>query len=70
MSSTVPSPCVNVCRMGADTDLCEGCWRTIEEIAAWGRADDTQRLTILAEIQLRRGRFKGQGLNGETDGAD
>jgi glyoxylase-like metal-dependent hydrolase (beta-lactamase superfamily II) len=36
----VPSPCINICRMVPATGLCEGCMRTIDEIVAWGRADD------------------------------
>ena len=70
MNGTVPSPCVNVCRMRADTALCEGCGRTIEEIAAWGAADDEQRLTILAAVQARRRLSEGQGLKGEADGPE
>ena len=30
------SPCVNICRMDADTGFCQGCFRTLEEIATWG----------------------------------
>jgi predicted Fe-S protein YdhL (DUF1289 family) len=32
----VASPCIDVCRMDRRTGLCEGCLRTIDEIAAWG----------------------------------
>ena len=31
----VASPCINVCRMDARSGLCDGCYRTIDEIAAW-----------------------------------
>ena len=33
----VPSPCISVCRMDADTGLCSGCFRTLDEIVAWSR---------------------------------
>jgi len=33
----VASPCINVCRMSQETALCEGCLRTLDEIAAWSR---------------------------------
>ncbi len=36
---TVASPCINICRMHAPTGWCEGCLRTIDEIATWGRMD-------------------------------
>ncbi len=39
----VPSPCISVCRMSESTGLCEGCLRTIDEIAAWSLLDDAQR---------------------------
>lgn len=40
-NNDVPSPCTSVCRMSGDTGLCEGCFRTLDEIVAWSRiADD------------------------------
>jgi prolyl-tRNA editing enzyme YbaK/EbsC (Cys-tRNA(Pro) deacylase)/predicted Fe-S protein YdhL (DUF1289 family) len=39
-TSSVPSPCTSVCRMSGDTGLCEGCFRTLDEIVAWSRIDD------------------------------
>ena len=49
----VPSPCINICRMVPDTGLCEGCMRTIDEIVAWGRADDDYKRSVWAEIRRR-----------------
>ena len=48
------SPCINICQMDADSGLCQGCFRTIEEITAWSRADDGQRGRILAAVARRR----------------
>ena len=48
----VPSPCISVCRMDAVTGLCEGCFRTLDEIASWGMASDEERRAswrVLAE---------------------
>jgi uncharacterized protein len=50
----VASPCVNVCRMHAATGWCEGCLRTIDEIAAWGGMDDEARRGVLAALGARR----------------
>jgi uncharacterized protein len=36
----LPSPCTSVCRMSGDTGLCEGCFRTLDEIVAWSRIGD------------------------------
>lgn len=67
--SQVKSPCINICRMHAPTGWCEGCARTIEEIAAWSRADDATRLAILARLPERRARLVEQGVfsAAETD---
>jgi predicted Fe-S protein YdhL (DUF1289 family) len=53
-ADTVPSPCIDVCRMHRATALCEGCSRTIDEIAAWGAATDEQRRAIWLRIRQRR----------------
>ena len=50
----VPSPCINVCKMDDHSGLCQGCLRTLDEIAGWGRADDAARLAILAAVARRR----------------
>jgi len=49
---TVISPCISVCRMN-DSGLCEGCFRTLEEIAAWSGLDGSQRLAVWARIEER-----------------
>ena len=52
----VPSPCVSICRMTVDRSHCEGCFRSIDEIRAWSKADSVERLqiwqTLLARAQL------------------
>jgi uncharacterized protein len=50
----VASPCINICRMHAPTGLCEGCLRTIDEIARWSRLDDSARRAVLAQLPQRR----------------
>ncbi|MGA7815474.1 DUF1289 domain-containing protein [Caballeronia sp.] len=64
----IASPCIHVCRMNASTGLCDGCFRTIDEIAAWSSADAVQKRGILAEADVRKktprevrigGRFEG-----------
>lgn len=51
----VPSPCINVCRMSPETGLCEGCSRTIGEIAIWGSATNDAKRAIWKLIKKRRG---------------
>ena len=50
----VPSPCISVCQMDAETNQCQGCYRTIEEIATWSRLDDAQRLVIWDRIEAHQ----------------
>ena len=50
----IASPCINVCKMDAQTSLCTGCFRTLDEITVWSRIDDTRRLDILAAVARRR----------------
>ena len=48
------SPCVNVCRMDARTGWCEGCLRTIDEIAAWSRWSPVERERVWLQLADRR----------------
>ncbi len=50
----VSSPCINVCKMDANSGLCVGCFRTLDEITAWSRSDDNTRNEILAAVAQRR----------------
>ena len=47
------SPCISVCRMNAATAVCEGCFRTRDEIAAWGNESDKAKRAIWARIEER-----------------
>lgn len=54
MSPPVPSPCINVCRMDGKTGWCEGCLRTLDEIAAWGALDDAAKRSVWTLLPARR----------------
>jgi predicted Fe-S protein YdhL (DUF1289 family) len=55
--------------MHAATGWCEGCARTIDEIVAWGGADDASRLQILARLPARREVLVEQGIFTAADPA-
>ena len=57
----VPSPCINVCRMNSRSGLCEGCFRTIDEIIQWSSAGDAQKRAVWVEILHRRADAKQGG---------
>ena len=50
----VKSPCTNVCRIDAASGWCEGCLRTLDEIAAWSALDEVARGAVCADLALRR----------------
>ncbi len=54
MKGKVASPCVDVCRMNPETGFCDGCLRTIDEIAAWSSIDDDAKRDVLARGESRR----------------
>jgi len=53
LADFVPSPCISVCRMDPATGLCEGCWRTLDEIARWGGAPEEERRAIWQALLQR-----------------
>ncbi len=50
----IPSPCVGVCRLEEESGLCQGCLRTVAEIARWPYADGPERLAIVGRLRERR----------------
>lgn len=53
MGADIPSPCVSVCRMDAGSGLCEGCFRTLEEIRVWSGSDDAAKKVMWARLTER-----------------
>ncbi|WP_042265619.1 DUF1289 domain-containing protein [Paraburkholderia heleia] len=61
-----PSPCIAICRMDERSGLCEGCLRTIDEIAGWSVLDDDAKRAVWDAIETRHAewvakRFEPQG---------
>jgi predicted Fe-S protein YdhL (DUF1289 family) len=50
----VSSPCVDVCDMDYAANICRGCHRTLDEVAAWGYANNDERQRILNNIEERK----------------
>ena len=51
------SPCVKVCVMDPQRDVCMGCARTLDEIARWGAMGDDERDAVIASLPARRERL-------------
>jgi len=54
MTPLVPSPCVDVCKMDETSGWCQGCMRTIGEIAAWSTLPDTGKRQVWKQLPQRR----------------
>ena len=54
LANAVPSPCTSVCRMHPASGLCDGCWRTIDEIVQWSKLSDAEKRAVWVEIDRRR----------------
>ncbi|MGO4666092.1 DUF1289 domain-containing protein [Bosea sp. 2RAB26] len=52
--SGASSPCVQICVIDPVSRLCEGCLRTLQEIADWSRLSEAERLAIMTELPLRK----------------
>jgi predicted Fe-S protein YdhL (DUF1289 family) len=50
----IASPCINVCRMSPETGYCEGCCRTLGEIAAWSGYSDAEKRMVLGRLPWRK----------------
>ncbi|WP_294269690.1 DUF1289 domain-containing protein [Propionivibrio sp.] len=63
------SPCIDVCQMDEVSGLCQGCFRTLEEISGWSRAALDKRLSILAAVERRRAEHDpcGDEFRGDCD---
>jgi hypothetical protein len=50
----VKSPCVKLCVMNLEKQMCEGCYRTQEEIGGWRKRSEEEQLAILKRIEERK----------------
>jgi predicted Fe-S protein YdhL (DUF1289 family) len=48
------SPCTKVCVMDAEQRYCEGCLRTLAEIARWGEMSESERAAVVVQLRTRR----------------
>ncbi|CAM2147831.1 DUF1289 domain-containing protein [Paraburkholderia tropica] len=69
-----PSPCISVCRMHEPSGLCEGCLRTLDEIALWSTFDDAAKRAVWDAIETRHAnwiaeRFGGKNSNNGDEAA-
>lgn len=51
--STVKSPCIGTCMLFPGTQMCSGCFRTVDEVRDWIEMTDEERLAVVAELDER-----------------
>ncbi|MEO0990458.1 MAG: DUF1289 domain-containing protein, partial [Pseudomonadota bacterium] len=54
----VESPCIKVCVIHPEARICAGCYRTMDEISAWGRMTQEERRAVIAELPDRAPQLK------------
>ena len=47
------SPCIGVCELDLESDLCVGCLRTSQEIATWPQIDIKKAMQMMEETKNR-----------------
>ncbi|MDQ6685513.1 MAG: DUF1289 domain-containing protein [Pseudomonadota bacterium] len=50
----VASPCNRVCRIDPGSGWCLGCWRTLDEIAAWSGLSAAAQVQVVESLEARR----------------
>ena len=58
----IRTPCIQVCIVDGESGLCLGCYRTLGEVARWGRLSEAQRAALMEELPARRGRISPHKL--------
>jgi len=51
--SATSSPCVKICVIDPVSRLCEGCGRTLAEIAQWAAMSEPERLAVMVQLPAR-----------------
>lgn len=69
MHKPIPSPCIRICSVNPNTKHCDGCYRTLPEIAKWSRLSEEERDAIMADLPLRADRIaRAEGAIGSSEG--
>jgi uncharacterized protein len=53
MELEIETPCNKICTIDAESGLCIGCFRTMEEVARWGRMNPNERRRIMSGLDER-----------------
>lgn len=56
----IESPCVKICLIHPEAEICVGCHRTREEIAIWGRLSADARRAVMEDLPDRKSLLPGR----------
>ena len=56
----IESPCVKICVLHPEADICIGCFRTRHEIAGWSRLSRDERRTLMSTLPERKSLLPGR----------
>ncbi|AZM96859.1 DUF1289 domain-containing protein [Vreelandella venusta] len=45
------SPCIQVCNIDPASSLCQGCGRTLDEIACWGSMTEAEKTPVWERLE-------------------
>ena len=45
------SPCIQICRIDSANQRCEGCGRTLDEIACWSRMSEADKAPVWERLE-------------------
>ncbi|HSP58644.1 MAG TPA: DUF1289 domain-containing protein [Halomonas sp.] len=45
------SPCIKLCRIETETGICEGCHRSLDEIARWSQMSEAEKAAVWARLE-------------------
>ncbi len=56
----IESPCVKICVLHPEADICIGCFRTRHEIAGWSRLSRDERRALMSTLPERKSLLPGR----------
>ena len=60
------SPCVQICQIEPSTSLCNGCGRTLDEIASWGSMTEAEKAPVWERLENEGYVFKVEVSKGQV----
>jgi predicted Fe-S protein YdhL (DUF1289 family) len=53
----IVSPCIGVCTMSEASGLCQGCFRSVDEIREWWNMPSDQRNAVMEKLDQRQNEY-------------